>query len=177
MAICGSLNNKQTEDSICEFFDRFFNILTDIFDHDFQLIITGRAPSVKIQSRTIAHHETLLIPNPEHIEDIIVKAGILICPVNCGSGFKLRIMDGMRLGLPILTHEVSAQGYEPFFTYPWFRIYHDQITFKDGLKQIIRQIQHNPNLRQEIIESYYNYFSFEKGDQRFITAISDFLQS
>lgn len=177
MAICGSLNNKQTEDSICDFFNHYYQILIDIYNQNFQLLITGRSPGKKIQSKTNVRPQTLLIPNPEHIEDIIEKAGIFICPVNCGSGFKLRIMDGMRLGLPILTHEVSAHGYEPFFSFPWFCVYHDAVSFKNGLRQIISQIQHNPNLKQEIIECYYNYFSFGKGHLRFLTAISNFLQS
>lgn len=177
IAICGSLNNKQTELSVMDVFNRYYQIISDVFNHHFKLIITGRNPGDVIKSAADAHQHVSLIPNPDHISDVLCKAGIFLCPVNCGSGLKLRIMDGMRLGLPILTHQVSAQGYEPFFKYPWFRVYHDETTFRKGLTDILQVIASHTGLREEIIESYYSYFAFSSGDQRFMKALTPFLQS
>ena len=176
LVICGSLNNKQTEDAVINFFEDYYHILDDTYCKDFRLIITGRNPGNTIQSLATQHKHVELIANPENIEDIIQQSGILICPVNRGSGLKLRIMDGMRLGLPILTHEISSHGYEPFFSYPWFQIYHDHKTFMSGLKQIVSLIGSKPTLRNEIAECYQKFFSFECGDKRFIKAISSFLE-
>lgn len=176
LAICGSLDNRQTESSIHEFFDKYYNIICDIFNQDFQLVITGRNPGQYIQSVTASYKNVKLIPNPPHIEDVLCSAGIFICPVNCGSGLKLRIMDGLRLGMPILTHKISANGYEPFFSYPWFRVYDDITSFRNGLEQIIK-VMKNQNIKDEIIGKYYSQFSFCNGDKRFLAALSSFINS
>lgn len=177
LAICGSLNNKQTEQSIMDVFERYYQTICDVFHDQFRLIITGRDPGEVIKSAAKTHHHVSLIPNPERIDDVLYGAGIFLCPVNCGSGMKLRIMDGMRLGLPILTHQVSAQGYEHFISRPWFRIYNDETSFRKGLEDILQVINNRTDLREEIINEYNDQFSFVSGDKRFMKVLTPFLQS
>ena len=177
IAICGSLSNKQTEQSVREVFERYYDIIADVFDQDFRLIITGRDPGQYIRRESERRLNVSLIPNPEHIGDIIRQAGIFLCPVNCGSGLKLRIMDGLRAGLPILTHNVSAQGYEALTGQPWFNTYNDEASFRHGLRQTIAVIDSTPDLRQKVFNSYLSQFSFANGDRRFILALTPFLES
>ena len=105
-----------------------------------------------------------IIPNPIDIEKEVVNNDIFVCPTCIGGGLKLRVMDGLKVGLPILVHEVSARGYDYFFTHDWFQIYNDKESFIAALKQIkdiFKNIDSNI-----IIQEYNNYFSFEAGVKR-----------
>ena len=83
-------------------------------------------------------------------------------------------MDGLKLGMPILTHEVSARGYEQYRKFKWFQVYNDKQSFAAGLRKIVSLIELNGNLRNEIKTEYNNYFSFENGNRRFIKCIESF---
>ena len=116
-----------------------------------------------------------LVANPENMIETIIDSGIFICPTNVGGGVKLRIMDGLKLGMPIIAHRVSARGYDAFLGKPWFQVYDDKDSFNDALLKIIEVIGENRELRKEIIENYRQYFSFPKGKTRFLSSIKSFL--
>ena len=84
-----------------------------------------------------------------------------ICPTCKGGGVKLRVMDGLRAGLPVLTHEISARGYEPFLGITLFP-YHDQASFRDSL---VRMLALHPDVK-ETLQVYSDHFSFEAGTAR-----------
>ena len=174
LAICGSLSGLQTEQSVFDVFENYYNIMAEQYSGDFKLIIAGRNPSEKLVAKCNMHENVVLKANPENMFKTIDKAGIFICPVNCGSGLKLRIMDGLKLGMPILTHEVSARGYEQYRKFKWFQVYNDKQSFAAGLRNIVSLIELNGNLRNEIKTEYNNYFSFENGNRRFIKCIESF---
>jgi len=174
LAICGSLSGLQTEQSVFDVFENYYNIIAEQYSGDFKLIIAGRNPSEKLVAKCNMHENVVLKANPENMFKTIDKAGIFICPVNCGSGLKLRIMDGLKLGMPILTHEVSARGYEQYRKFKWFQVYNDKQSFAAGLRNIVSLIELNGNLRNEIKTEYNNYFSFENGNRRFIKCIESF---
>lgn len=174
LAICGSLEGLQTENAIRDIMLNYYSTLSEIFGDKFTLILAGRNPGQYIKKESNTHANICLKANPENIDDAISQAGIFLCPVNCGSGIKLRVMDGLRLGIPILIHEVSARGYEQFLSCPWFKVYNDAETFRNGLIDIIQQIKTNSELRTQISNAYRNNFSFDFGDERFFTIIDKF---
>ena len=176
IVICGSLDNKQTELAVKDVFDNYYDIISSVYDNDFQLIIAGRNPGEYIRAMASTHPQVTLIQNPDNMNEVLNKAGIFLCPVNCGSGLKLRILDGLRSGLPILTHKVSVPGYEAFTSKPWFCVYDDKKTFREGLLQIIKVLHGQPLLSTEISGCYHQHFSFEDGDKRFMQALTPFLE-
>ena len=101
---------------------------------------------------------------PENMSETIIDCGIFICPTNVGGGIKLRVMDGLKLGMPIITHKVSARGYDAFWDKPWFQVYEDKDSFMKALEKINVVIRENDGLRDEIIESYKQIFSFSNGN-------------
>ena len=84
-----------------------------------------------------------------------------LCPTALGSGLKLRIMDGLKTGMPVLTHYVSLRGYEPFLDRFVFS-YADAESFRTALRKM-KSISWN---REEIIRAYKDVFSFEAGVER-----------
>lgn len=79
-----------------------------------------------------------------------------------GSGVKLRVMDGLRLGLPVLCHENSANGYETIMKAGYMFTYHDVLSFESSYSKLI----HTKFEKKNIYESYRQTFSFEAGVKR-----------
>ena len=177
LTICGSLNSVQTLQGIKDFSANYLPLLHKYYNDNFTLTLTGRSPVDFIRKLAEVDDNIQLIPSPVSISDVIRQCGIFICPTNVGGGIKLRIMDGLKLGMPIITHEVSARGYDSFFNMPWFKVYNDSISFTQALEAINNLIVNMPQLRMEIIKEYRNIFSFISGKKRFIESVKDFANS
>lgn len=170
--ISGSMNSKQTVTGIMDFKKHYYDIFENKFS-DWNIIITGREPSPKIVQFCNEHPDRLiLVPNPSVIDKVIEKGAIFLCPTNVGGGLKLRLMDALKLGIPVLTHKVSARGYEAFWNYPFFQVYQDETSFIKGLKVLTEYIQNGENFQSEIIRIYNGNFSFVSGCHRVVEAMS-----
>ena len=85
-------------------------------------------------------------------------------------------MDGLRQGLPVLVHSVSARGYDWFFNKPYFKIYNDEQTFFKGLSSLLEYCKKDVN-RNQIQKDYYEIYSFEAGCERMKEVVETCLKS
>lgn len=177
LAICGSLNSVQTCSGINHFKNNCLGVLDRVYNGNYILKIAGRNPGKSVYALAEENDNVKVIPNPAVMSEVIKDCGIFICPTNVGGGIKLRILDGLKLGMPILTHEISARGYNNLHCFDWFQIYNDSKSFEDGLSRIIREINDNHNLRQDILDAYVKYYSASNGDKVFRNVIDSFFQS
>lgn len=169
--ITGNLGVNQTEISLIPFLLNEFKIILSYFP-SCKLIIAGRNPSKRLIFLCSKYSNINLISNPKNISDIANSADIYICPVNSGGGIKLRILDGLQFGLPILTHTISGRGYEIFQENGYIHTYSNLVEFKNSLFKIFNLKQSNINHRLEIFSLYNKTFSFESGSNRLISLIS-----
>ena len=170
VAMSGSLNHLQTILGLKDFSKNYFHIFRKIMPVASRLVITGSSPG-KALNVFFQEGNAKIVPNPDCVSDVIKDCSIYFCPVNVGSGVKLRILDGLRLGMPVLAHKVSSRGYESFIDKPWFVVYDDVESFEKGLKAILSYLKNNNDFRTEIIREYETQFSFEAGDKRFFAAL------
>ncbi|MDR1326180.1 MAG: hypothetical protein LBK00_09115 [Treponema sp.] len=171
MVITGSLGSRQTECGIKDFYKHYYVLLCKELPN-VKILFAGRNPNKTIMG--IAQKETgtiTIIRNPENMEDVIKYGIIYYCPTNVGGGLKLRIMDGLRQGLPVLAHKVSARGYDYFFNKSYFQIYDDEETFTKGIKCLMDLYKNNMIDNKQIQNDYMDYFSFDAGCQRMSTII------
>lgn len=155
--ITGGLGSKQNEDSLLPWFEVYFPIIKKV-DPAARLTLAGRAPSATlIQAAHKAGAE--IIPSPEDMAPILASGDYYICPTDRGGGLKLRIMDGLKGGLPVLTHEVSARGYDRFVRSGIVYAYHDVDSFEQKLRSMIGSTM----LRSEIQQRYVDNFSLDNG--------------
>ena len=159
--ISGSLNFEQSAKPIIDFIKKYFPIMKQTCPKC-KLIITGRNPNNDIKQVCSIHKEITLIANPPCIADIAKQASIYISPIFAGSGIKLRIMDGLKLGRPILCHKVSAAGYKAFEDAGFLYTYDDKASFQKSFKSIIS----NHFCASDIYSLYQNEFSFMAGVNR-----------
>jgi hypothetical protein len=163
--ITGSLNETQTEISLIPFLEDIYPNLLETYP-DSELIIAGKNPTNNIKTICSKFPSIKLIANPEDMQEIISNSDIYICPTSVGGGIKLRIMDGLKGGLPVITHKVSARGYEVFHENGCMFIYNNKSTFANELNRLV-ELRQNNKLSSEWIQDTYNAnFSFKSGTDR-----------
>ena len=157
--ITGNLSAVQTHESLVPWIKYYFPILKRIC-HNPKLTIAGKNPS-NIIKKICEENDIEIIENPVTMIPVLEKADFYICPTSLGGGLKLRIMDGLGAGLPVLTHTISGRGYEVFQDSCLFT-YKDISSFESAL---IKMLSCSIN-SQQIQEEYLRTFSFESGKRR-----------
>lgn len=166
MIFTGSMCDYQTYHSAELFEKKYLNMMLRSCP-DIKLIISGRNPHRSIWNIQKKYPDSVeVIPNPEDIDEVLDNASIFLCPTCLGSGIKLRIMDGLKKGMPVLAHKSSARGYEKFHSKPYFQVYDDENSFMNGLSSIRNYMSNNVNYREEIQNQYFEYFGFISGMKR-----------
>lgn len=167
----GTMGHYQTTHGIIDFYNKYYPIAKRLIP-DLKVLLTGRNPSTEIKELEAASQNSItIVPNPNDIMEQVQRGQIYLCPTDIGSGLKLRAMDGLKCGLPVLVHEVSARGYDFFYDKPYYRIYHDEKTFEEGFKDILSFLDETPNPARIINQDYYEFFGFNKGMERFKAAL------
>ena len=167
----GTMGHYQTTHGVMDFYRRYFPIANKLIPN-LKVLLTGRSPSSEIKGLEAASQNSItIVPNPNDIMEQVQRGQIYLCPTDIGSGLKLRAMDGLKCGLPILVHEVSARGYDYYYEKLYYRIYNDQPSFEKGLKDILTFLEANSNSSKIINHDYYDYFGYFKGVERFRDAL------
>lgn len=166
ISVSGSLVDYQTTVGIQDFYNRYFPLVEKLLP-DVKILFTGRNPSRPILDIVASNKDHFsIVANPTQILSVVQKGRIYLCPTCIGGGLKLRAMDGLKCGLPVLVHEVSARGYDFYFSKPYFKIYNDEYSFEKGLKEIISYLEDNSDSSIIINRDYYEYFGYSKGVER-----------
>lgn len=160
--ITGSLGNFQTIDAISFFFDSLYEKMPD----DCEIIIAGRNPNPLIVQLCERHSNVKLVPNPIDMNEIVSQADIYICATRIGGGLKLRVMDGLKLGLPVITHECSARGFDAFYDNCFFKKFSTPEEFSDGLNALIELCKAGTYSKEKIQSIYEVNFSYQSGLNR-----------
>ena len=166
--ITGGLSSRQNEVSIIRWLRRFYPLLLQS-DPEAILTIAGRNPSKKLAS-FIKSKNVNLIESPRDMWPILQNSDYYICPVDCGGGLKLKIMDGLKAGMPIITHSVSARGYEPMKNAGVLFDYSDEKTFMEAVSKAIKC----QKKQSDIYEDYCSVFSFRQGEKRLKSILSTY---
>ncbi len=157
--ITGNLGARQNDDSLLLWLETYYPALKRLVP-DAHLIIAGKNPSERLTARC-RELSLELIASPAEMQPLLYRARWYICPNDRGGGIKLRIMDALRTGLPVLTHRMSARGYGPFRDLALF-LYSDLDSFCSALSRMIRT--EVPS--QSVQEAYRASFSFSSGVSR-----------
>ena len=166
IAISGSLSDYQTEHGILDLCNNYLQLLKKYLP-DVKILLTGRNPTATIQNVARKAPDIFtIISSPLDIHKEVRKASFYVCPTDIGGGLKLRAMDGLKNGLPILVNSVSARGYDHFFDKRYFKIYYDKTSFEKGLKELLEYINETEDYRIYINKDYYSFFGYSSGKER-----------
>ncbi|MBR5957433.1 MAG: glycosyltransferase [Salinivirgaceae bacterium] len=158
--ITGGLDSVQTYVSLKEWINEYYDLLKTEFPES-SLTIAGKNPSLELIN-LCKQRGIIIIASPPNMDDILQNADYYICPTNLGGGLKLRIMDGLKWGLPVVTHAVSARGYEAFKDAGCLFSYSNIEEFTSAIRQLNLQSMS----KREIQTLYSSLFSFYAGIKR-----------
>ena len=97
------------------------------------------------------------------MREILLPASCYLCPINLGSGIKLRLLDGLKVGIPAVCHVSAARGYESLVGHYVF-VYEDRAGFEKALRDALRC----QATRKEIADATYAVYSFDSGRERIL---------
>jgi len=166
--ISGSLCFQQSLEPIIQFVQQYYPVLKELCPSA-TLTIAGRNPSQALYDACEKWPDIQIVPNPEDMSDVIRGADAYICPISAGSGIKLRLMDGLKEGRPILCHEISTCGYEPLLEAGAIRKYNDVDSFKTALIQTLNQ-KHDAT---QIYNLFRQHFSIDALAERIANSLKD----
>lgn len=150
IVITGSLNNVQNTDGIRYFIEELF---PKIPSH-YKIIIAGQKPTEEIYQLVKGCSNVELIPNPPVMNDVIRRGNIFLSPARVGGGIKVRVTDGLKAGLPVIAHKVSARGYDKYIEKGYFKVFSSPNQFELQLRNIEDEIKkdcYNTN----VISNFY----------------------
>lgn len=162
IVISGTMGNVQNLDGINYFLDELYRFVPD----NMSIVLTGRNPSVELKEKVAQYNNVRIIENPENILDIVGQCDIFVCPTRLGGGMKLRIIDGLRCGLPVIAHKVSARGYIHFMKNGIVRQFEWPEEFKDCLEETLADIKSQRIDRYKIKGEAENFFCFDSAMNR-----------
>ena len=168
--ITGNLAFRQSDISIRHFIAYYWPLLKSVLPGA-TLLVTGAKPGKKLTRACLKRPDIKLYPNPERIDDIVGNCDYYISPVFSGSGFKLRAMDGLSCGLPVLSHTVSARGYSELINSGCMFTYSSGSSFVDALDKMLKTTMP----AEDIFRACHNRFSFEKGVEKLKAGIKDLI--
>lgn len=159
MVITGSLDNVQNTDGIIYFMNELYPLIADRC----KVIIAGKNPSQTVKNAIFNHKNIELIPNPSNMNEIITCGNIFVCPARLGGGIKVRILDGLRCGLPVLAHTVSSRGYSNFISKGYFYSFDNPSEFLEKFNKLENDRLKHVYTSNEIVEFYQLNNSFLGG--------------
>lgn len=163
-AITGNLSAKQTVDSLLPWLDEYEPILREMIP-DARVIVAGKHPSDALK-RLLKERGIEVVDTPPDMDAVLARARYYLCPVFKGSGVKLRVMDGLRSGLPALVHRNAARGYESFEGRGLF-VYQDAASFGSALKEMVSATVS----KEDMFRMFQSTFSYESGVLRLKEAV------
>jgi glycosyltransferase involved in cell wall biosynthesis len=159
--ITGSLYFRQSLKPIIDFVRHYWPLVLQLYP-DAKLIIAGRNPAKKLLKAGSKTTGVTVIPNPDKIVHVVCQADYYVCPIYAGSGLKLRLFDGLRQGLPVLCHEVAANGYEEVAAKGCIYVYHDDASFIEALQRLTSA----KTDAAKVFQAYKDSFALQTGQQR-----------
>lgn len=166
--ITGNLGARQTEQSLIPWIQNYYPLIKDVFPNSV-VTIAGKNPSERLR-QICQTAQIQLIPSPKSMDPIMEKASYYICPIHLGGGIKLRVMDGLKWGVPVVAHSVSARGYDAFGNAGCLLTYSNKDEFQNALLRL-KKIHLTKAFVQKI---YASHFSFESGVERMKKILLDF---
>lgn len=162
IVISGTMGNVQNLDGINYFLDELYRFVSE----NMSVVLTGRNPSGELKEKVAQYNNVRIIENPENILDIVGQCDIFVCPTRLGGGMKLRIIDGLRCGLPVIAQKVSARGYTHFMKNGIVRQFERPEEFKDCLEETLADIKSERMDRYNIKCEAENFFCFDSAMNR-----------
>lgn len=106
-----AMNRFENEQAVINFIEKCFTKLLKI-DSEYKLYVVGSNPSAKIINLQNNHHNIIVTGFVEDPTPFFEKVEIGIVPLFQGAGIKLKTLEMLAAGLPVISTNIGAEGVE-----------------------------------------------------------------
>jgi glycosyltransferase involved in cell wall biosynthesis len=119
IAFLGRLNVPHNDDAICSFIRNVVPAL--VKQHPgWRLRVVGKGASPTLRRLADAYRGTVCLEGfVDNLADVFARTTAVIAPLRFGSGVKLKVLDALAHGVPVLGTEVTFEGIPAKRASPW----------------------------------------------------------
>lgn len=104
----GALNYLPNVDAVVQLIDGILPIIRQGHP-DVKVIVAGRDPEPQLV-RFCNDAKIQIVPNPVSFETLISSNSVMVCPLRFGAGTKIKILDALAAGTPIVASNSAVEG-------------------------------------------------------------------
>jgi glycosyltransferase involved in cell wall biosynthesis len=105
----GSLDYRPNQDAVATLLDRVFPAVRAQVP-DARLVLVGRRPPSDLAARASRADGVELHADVPDVGPYLTGSGVLAVPLRIGGGSRLKILEAMAVGLPVISTRVGAEG-------------------------------------------------------------------
>ncbi len=109
LVFTGSMDWHPNEDAVLWFVRRIYPELKSMVP-DAALTVAGRDPSPKMKQLQKEDRSISVTGSVEDIRPYMASASAMIVPLRIGGGTRIKIFEGMAMGLPVISTSIGAEG-------------------------------------------------------------------
>lgn len=139
----GSMDWKPNENAVLWFVNKVFGKINEEFPK-IKLYIVGKNPSQKIKN--LGCDNIIVTGIVDDVRPYLEKIGICIVPLFIGGGMRVKILEFMTSGRPVISSSIGAEGIN-YHDGNDILIANDEFKFTDNIRFLIK----NPEEKEKII--------------------------
>lgn len=145
LLILGSMGWYPNVEGTCWFIENIFNRILSI-DNEYKLYIVGSNPDKKLFK--YINESIIITGRVVSVDEYIKNSDLLIVPNKLGGGVKIKILEGIMKGIPVVSVKESLVGYEKVITNKDFIINSDKVFAENILR-----INSDENYKKKFVET------------------------
>jgi len=105
----GTLDYEPCEKGVWYFCTEILPLIRRVLP-DIRFVAVGRNPSKRLQAMADSDKGVILTGRVENIRPYVQKARVFVVPLLSGSGTRLKILEAMAMGVPVVTTSIGVEG-------------------------------------------------------------------
>lgn len=171
----GSLQYPPNVDGLAWFLDEIWPLLRQRVP-GIEFIVGGAGASAELQVRLNNSPQVRFVGEVPDMRPVARQAGVAVCPLRIGSGTRLKILEYMSWGTPVVSTRIGAEGIEVCHGEE-ILIENEPERFADGVVQFMGNAERFHGMRnaaRRLVESEYDW---DVIGQRMNAAITSLLKN
>ena len=149
----GDMSVPHNKDGLLDLIENYLPIIISVFP-DFRLLIIGKGINEDITQSAKKYHNNIEIKGfVDDLNGIFSRSIAMISPLNFGSGVKIKVIESISRGLPVIGRPVSFEGISEGGNFEGLFMYEDSF---DLVKHIAHLLDREENLK--ISQQAFNLF-------------------
>lgn len=107
----GTLTISHNSDAVAWFIDRIHPLLSDLEGYAFQVAGRTAGQPIPILKQLVQQHSNVFLEeDPVVLDGLYESAAVFVNPVICGAGVKVKVIQALQAGMPIVSTSMGVEG-------------------------------------------------------------------